>query len=61
MSQTKKESSLNYIESQTELYLEYIEVFFLLLSSNFHEDFAYNEQHDQRKMKGQDENESSIK
>ena len=50
-----------YNESQTELYLEYIEVFFLLLFSDFHEDFAYNGQHDQRQRKGQDGNESSIK
>ena len=48
-------------ESQTELYLEYIKVFFLLLSSDFYEEFAYNGQHDQRKRKGQDGNESSIK
>ena len=48
-------------ESETELYLEYIEVFFLLLSSEFHEDFAYNGQHDQQQRKGQDGNESSIK
>ena len=48
-------------ESQTKLYLEYIEVFFLLLSSEFHEEFSYNGQHDQWKWKGQDGNESSIK
>ena len=44
-----------------ELYLEYIEVLFLLLSSDFHEEFAYNGQHDQWKRNGQDGNESSIK
>ena len=48
-------------ESQTELYLIYIKVFFLFLSNEFHEVFTYNGQHDQRQRKGQDENESSIK
>ena len=50
-----------WVLTQTELYLEYIELFFLLLSSDFHEEFAYNGQHDQRQRKVQDENESSIK
>ena len=48
-------------ESQIELYLEYIEVFFLLISNDFHEEFAYNGKHDQWQRKGQDGNESSIK
>ena len=46
------ESTLYCNESQTELYLEYIEVVFLMLSSDFHEEFAYNGQHDQRQRKG---------
>ena len=48
-------------ESQTELYLEYIQVLFLLISSDFHEEFEYNGKYDQRKRKGQDENELTIK
>ena len=55
------ESTLYCNESQTELYLEYIEVFFLLLSSDFHEEFAYNRKQDQQQRKGQDRNELSIK
>ena len=33
----------------------------MLLSSDFHEEFAYNGKHDQWQSKGQDGNESSIK
>ena len=58
---TNKGFPLYYNESQTELYLEYIKVLFLFLSNDFHEVFAYNEKHDQRKRRGQDENESSIR
>ena len=61
MKPTNKHFPLYCSESQTELYLEYIEVFFLLLSSEFHEEFACNGQHDQRQRKCQDGNESSIK
>ena len=50
-----------YNESQNQLYLKYIEVLFLMLSSDFHEEFSYNGKCDQRKRKGQDGNESSIK
>ena len=32
-----------------------------MLFSDFHEEFVYNGQHNQRQRKGQDENESSIK
>ena len=48
-------------DSQTELYLKYIEVFFLLLSNDFHEVFAYNEKHDQQQRKDHDGNESSVR
>ena len=44
-----------------ELYLEYIKVLFFLISSDFHEKFAYNGKHYQRQRKGQDKNESIIK
>ena len=47
-------------ESQTELYLKYIKVLFLLLFSDFHEEFAYNGKHDQWQRKVQDGNESST-
>ena len=50
-----------YNESQTELYLKYIEEFLLLLSNDFHEEFAYNGKQDQWQRKGQDRNESIIK
>ena len=33
----------------------------MLLSSDFHEEFAYNRKHDQWQRKGQDGNDSSIK
>ena len=61
MKPTNKGHPLYGNESQTELYLEYIEVFFLMLSSDFHEEFAYNGKHDQWQRKGQDGNESRIK
>ena len=61
MKPTNKGVPLNCNESQAELYLEYIEVLFFPLSSDFHEEFTYNGKHDQQQRKGQDGNESSIK